>query len=193
MSASCLLGSLTYSWHAWLFHRPSVLMVSTGIPQTAAVVAAPIRKLCPAYSSGLRPALARTFLSAITRRWRVRASPDLNRNSGPSPGPRIAIYASMAATGQSGVSVLPMYIVTPYLNGSVFDCLMQTARILGFCGLSALMSAKDRCCPGSNSPSSGAVSSPDLRKPKKPRQLAAHSIMWSQSVGLRSHSLRMQE
>ena len=39
---------------------------------------------------------------------------------------------------------------------------------------------KDKCCPGLNSPTSGAVSSPDLKKPKNPRQQAAHSIVWSQ-------------
>ena len=39
--------SQIYRRYAELFHRPSVCMVESWIPADAAVVAAPIRKLCP--------------------------------------------------------------------------------------------------------------------------------------------------
>ena len=46
---SCSLGVRTYSWYATLSHRPNVLISESCMPLLAAVVAAPIRKLWPAY------------------------------------------------------------------------------------------------------------------------------------------------
>ena len=48
ISANSLLGSLMYTWYVWLFQHQNVSITSTGIPFAAAVVAAPMRKLCPA-------------------------------------------------------------------------------------------------------------------------------------------------
>ncbi len=44
--ASCALGIFMYSKYARLFHRPKVLTVESSRPLAAAVVAAPMRKLC---------------------------------------------------------------------------------------------------------------------------------------------------
>ena len=73
-------------------------MTSTGIPHAAAVVAAPIRKLCPAYFSGFFTASVRAFQSSETNWTRVRGC-QLDKNKGPSPFPRTTKYASSAATG----------------------------------------------------------------------------------------------
>ena len=47
--ASCSLGILMYWRKAALCHLPNACMVESSIPARAAVVAAPMRKLCPAY------------------------------------------------------------------------------------------------------------------------------------------------
>ena len=43
---------------------PSLLIVWAGMPAAAAVMAAPILKLCPAYSKKLRPAFDREWHTA---------------------------------------------------------------------------------------------------------------------------------
>ena len=46
------------------------------------------------------------------------------RNRGPGCDPLTARYAKTAPTGQTALSVLPSESFTPFLNGSVFDCLI---------------------------------------------------------------------
>ena len=60
---------------------------------------------------------------------------------------------------------------------------MRTEITLGSVALSMAISLKDRCSPGLKSSFSGAVNSPDRRKPKNPKQQAAHSMTWSPSDG----------
>ena len=48
----------------------------------------------------------------------------------------------------------------------------------------------DRCWPGSNSLTSGAAISPDLRNPKNPTQHTVHNITWFGLEGSRFHTLR---
>ena len=152
-------------------------MISTGTPQAAAVVAAPILKLCPAYFDGSKPAEDSAFRSCDTRADRVKARPSLKRKRGPSPMPRTTKYDNTAATGHSFDPVFPTWMVTPRRKGSVLDCLIRTEMASGFSLLFTATSLTVRCCSGSKSQTSGADNSPDLRKPKKPRQEAAHSIL----------------
>ena len=153
-------------------------MTSTGTAHATAIVAAPIRKLCPAYFSGLSPDNARAFRSSDTSRGQVSGCP-LNRKRGPSILPRTTRYVNSAATtGHRGKSVLLRTMDDPCRKGSVFDCLIRTDTTCGFSMSSTVMSLMVRCWPGSNSPTSEVVISPDLRNPKNPTQHAAHSIMW---------------
>ena len=46
------------------------------------------------------------------------------RNRVPGCDPLIARYAKTAPTGQTSLSVLPSESFIPFLNGSVFDCLI---------------------------------------------------------------------
>ena len=46
------------------------------------------------------------------------------RNRAPGCDPLTARYAKTAPTGQTALSVLPGESFIPFLNGSVFDCLI---------------------------------------------------------------------
>ena len=59
---------------------------SSPLPATA--VAAPMRKLCLAYYSGLTPHLASACLTRLMNLALVRGVPSLKRKKGPSAGPR---------------------------------------------------------------------------------------------------------
>ena len=77
----------------------------------------------------------------------------------------------------------------PCRKGSVFVCLIRRDTRSGSSLLSTVTSLTARCWPGSNSPDSPTVSSPDLRKPKKATQHAAHSITWRGLDGSRFQTL----
>ena len=87
----------------------------------------------------------------------------------------------MAATGQRGEDVRPTNRFTPFLNGSVFDCLIVTRSIAGWVGSSIAMSPTHKWTAGSNSLSDGTVISPARRKAKKHKQQAAQTILESRS------------
>ena len=70
-TASCSWGVRTHSWYATLCHLPIVFVRESWTPQAAAVVAAPMRKLCPAYFSGWRPTSCSTSLSLAYSCWSV--------------------------------------------------------------------------------------------------------------------------
>ena len=59
-------GNLMYSWYAALSHRPNVFIVESSIPTAAAVVAAPIRKLWPAYLDLSRPTADKALHTSCT-------------------------------------------------------------------------------------------------------------------------------
>ena len=90
-------------------------MVESSMPLSAAVVAAPIRKLCPAYTLGSYPRAERA-----DRTREVKASLDSgdelwNRKNGPGEGPRMARKAEIAATGQRSSPVMPRKMEMPFL------------------------------------------------------------------------------
>ena len=85
------------------------------------------------------------------------------------------MYPSMAATGHRSSPVAPIYMVIPLQNGSVFEALMRTSIHSGDDLLFTRAFVYDKCTSGSYPPD-GATASPILRKPKKHRVDAAHSI-----------------
>ena len=119
------------------------------MPHCAAVVAAPIRKLWPAYLSSSVPAVESASLTFATKRSRVSGLPSRKWNSGPVPPTLMDKYANIADIGHSSLLVRPMYMSTPFLKGSVLEALIRTCMVEGLAGLSIAMSGKDRWAPGS--------------------------------------------
>lgn len=76
--ARCDEDGLMYLWYVALFHRPSCFMVESGSPTFAAVVAAPIRKLCPENPEGSMLAEVKAPLRHDTKQLRVSGTPDWN-------------------------------------------------------------------------------------------------------------------
>ena len=105
-----------YAKNAELFHRPRVRIVESSIPALAAVVAAPIRKLCPAKLLYGRSAASKAVLTCCVNFALHNGFPPLNLKNGPGVAPRIAIYASMAVTGHNLQPVLPTNTSTPFPN-----------------------------------------------------------------------------
>ena len=79
--------------------------------------------------------------------------------------------------------VFPTAIVTPSRNGSVFEALIRMYIMDVLVMLSTVMSCGPRCQVGSKVVSPGQQISPDRRKPKKHRFIAAHSMIASRSEG----------
>ena len=71
-------------------------MSGPSIPTAAAVVVAPIRKLCPEYRviSGFKASLSLATSISLDK-----GTPDTSLKKGPSAQPLIAKYAAIAATG----------------------------------------------------------------------------------------------
>lgn len=106
-------------------------MVTSSISRALAVVAALMRKLCPAYS--LLSTLAEAFTKAINL---VLINAFLFSNLNRSPG-TLPHLAKCAAIGQS---LLYVQLTTLFLYGSIFDSLRCTFIIVGLLGLSIAMS-----------------------------------------------------
>ena len=98
--ANCSRGVLIYDRKAVLFHRLSVQIVESSSPAFAAVVAAPIQKLCPAKWWSGTPATMRASLTLAIKYGWVNGSPLVWIKKGPLEAPLCAMYNSTAATGQ---------------------------------------------------------------------------------------------
>ena len=101
-------------------------MSQSGRPAAAAVVAAPIRKLRPAYWSSLKPNLCSKDRSIEVRRRGVRKDPSACENNGRSDALDLerAMYFSNAFTGQTEWCDRLRNRSTPKQNGSVLDSSM---------------------------------------------------------------------
>ena len=110
----------------------------------AAVVAAPILKLCPAKSLAGRPALVRADLTSSTNFVFVRGDPSSQINKAPGFDPLLVKYLNMANTGQISSPVLPTITLIPILPWSVLDCLIFREITVGSAALSATRSLKDK-------------------------------------------------
>ena len=130
---SCSLGRLrshqhtiltrvpTYVWVMLRWIAGSVLIRESSTPRAAAVVAAPILKLCPANFDASKPVFDSASLTLLTNCSRDKGRPSLNWKKGPGWLPRIAKYAATVDTGHSLFPVFPKNIDTPHRNGSVLD------------------------------------------------------------------------
>ena len=75
------LGVQIYSVYAKLSHQPMVLINESWTPLLAAVVAAPILKLWPAYLEASTPDVATASLTALTNLSQVKYRPSTNVNN----------------------------------------------------------------------------------------------------------------
>ena len=108
--------------------RPRTLMSHGGMFAEAAVVAAPIRKLCPANSLEFRPPLLIRSLVSLVSFSRVKSPPDTKVKRGPESEDRGLEfrYTTIADMGHMGDFVFPMTMVYPCLKGSVLDTFKRT-------------------------------------------------------------------
>ncbi len=121
-AASCTLGILMYWRKTALCHRPRSWIVESS---TLAEVAAPIRKLCPAYWCWGRPIISLTrptnqayaFSPCVREEWAwFRASQ--------------AIYSRLAVTGQRGLPVWPRMMSAPLRTGRTWIFFRWTCTIV---------------------------------------------------------------
>ena len=117
-----------YTVEAALSHLPSVFIIESGRQHRAAVVAAPVRKLWPAYLQASIPVCCSTARIADTKHSRVRKRLFVNQKKGPFSGPLCTMEARIAETGHKSPFVLPKYTVTPFLKGSIFEALILTYK-----------------------------------------------------------------
>ena len=107
-NVSC--GVWIYSMYTVLSQRPNVFIRKSWIPFSAAVVAAPIRKLWPAYWVQVKPIADSAVRSACTKRFLVRAFPSLYLKKGPGWELRMTVYPGFAAIGHMS---LEPFLKTP--------------------------------------------------------------------------------
>ena len=139
------MGILMYLKYVSFFHLPRILIMESCLPRSAAVVAAPIRKLWPAYFVGSIPGDHKAFLMWEIYLCFVKGVLSLNWNIGPGEFPRIAKNAVTAATGQRSSPVFPTKMCTPLNSRSVLDVLRKILSTEGLQWLSIAMSPRFRC------------------------------------------------
>ena len=83
-------------------------MVESSSPRSAAVVAAPMRRLCPVEFLASSPAVSKAERSFGMNQSFVHGLPSWHMKSGPGVCPRTARNANTAATGHMSSSVFPM-------------------------------------------------------------------------------------
>jgi hypothetical protein len=129
-SKMVLLGHCIYTLKQSEDQRPSVWISQAGAPTVAAVVAAPIRKLCDEYTVGSCPAFVSNLLKITVRLDLVKQVPDWNTKTGVSLGAlvRKVMYFLNAVTGHVLVLVAVRVRVWPFRNGSVLDSEIWTSR-----------------------------------------------------------------
>ena len=121
---------------------------------------------------------------------RVSGDPPSNLKRGPGAASRTAMNWIIAWTGQIGLLDAPKNTSMPcWRKGSVLLCFILRRITEGAVWLSIATSARFRCTAGLYSLAEGTVNSPARRKPKKPVQAVAHSIIesWSGGEWRRSH------
>ena len=115
-----VLESLIYLRKQSLDQRPMLCIRYFGYPIAAAVDAAPMRNEWEEMlAAPLDMSLRILFMSDL-----VKKEPLLKQKRGPDLVGCIAVNDIIACTGQRMVPLAAMRIVTPCLNGSVFDALM---------------------------------------------------------------------
>ena len=135
------------------------------MPTSAAVVAAPILKLWPAYCCCGRPTAPRMVLSCVTNQDFVTGTVEFSLKKGPGWAPRDEEYSRMAATGHIVASVRPTTTSDPVPNWSHLDFFRWICTILGPWRLSIATSPHARWVAGLNEVVSGS-NSPSRKNPK---------------------------
>ena len=106
-------------------------MVVSGTPAALAVMAAPIRKLCPLKLELVKPETANEDWTWCTKTPRRRGLPSGKINRGPGASPLTAKKSRRADTGQMVRPVAPSTTWVPAPNLSVLDFLMLTTKKTG--------------------------------------------------------------
>ena len=120
-AARCSLGVRIYCRKAALCQQPSVWIVESSTPAAAAVVAAPIRKLWPAYWSYCKLREFRMLRMCLVNDCFVTALCEQSTKNGPGLSPQISIYLRIAVTGQRGECTRPTTTSDPTPNWSHLD------------------------------------------------------------------------
>ena len=152
---------------------PSSYIRESSRPRAIAVVAAPIRKLCPVEGVESIPMWRRADWRWVTRADLVKGVPDWNWKSGPTRGRWNARNLMRTWTGQRPSSMAPRYMLTPWRSGSVLLCLIHTLIKVGLVWLSRARSPRLRWTSGSYAWRDRVVNSPACRNPNKPVHAAA--------------------
>ena len=156
-------------------------MVESSIPARAADVAAPIRKLWPAYSCWENPSTARTARIRLTNHALVIGLPSKFWKNSPGRSCRREIYDRSADTGHRAQPVRPTTMFTPAPNWSHFDCFRWIFSMDGCVALSAATSPQAKSVVGLNLSTDSTRSSPRRKKPKNAVQAMAHRTTLSGS------------
>ena len=109
-------------------------MVESSMPALAAVVAAPIWKLCLANWDSGSPIACNGALTYCVKVAVVSGFPYLNLKNGPWSTPRTAVKFKTACTGHKGQSILPTNTYTLFPNWSVLDILNAPEELEGMQG-----------------------------------------------------------
>ncbi len=165
IAAKCSGGVLMYCRKAALCHLPSVLIMESSIPFFAAVVAAPIRKLWPAYWSWGRPSPLRIARIWVVNHGLVMVFPFLSRNNGPGAERRLAKYWVSAITGHTFLRVQPKKMWAPLPHWSHFNLFRCILIMVGSVLLSAAASPQQRFSFGSKAFSVVGSNSPRRKNP----------------------------
>ena len=163
-------------------------MTESSMPFAAAIVAAPILKLCEQYFDWSMPASYKACRTACANRARVKGRPSLNTNNGPGVDPRTLKKLRTAATGHRCSCPQPTYGSTPFRNGSIFNCLMVIFKQVGRVASSTARFWTHKCAAGSYPFSVGTLISPARKNAKKKKQEAAHNILVSKFTAEASHT-----
>ena len=144
---------------------------------SAALVAAPMWKECPAYELLLRPAMERRERISKVKAVRDRYFPFSNQKRGPLVlcGDVTWQYLNNADTGQRSELHFPIVTVTPDLKGSVFEALRLRETTVGeYFGVKQISSHVRWYW---EEKTELQVISPILKNPKNATDIAAQSIM----------------
>ena len=115
-----------------LVQRPRLLIIQAGILAAAAVVAAPILKLCEAYWDWSSAAELNNEQRALFREACVKGAnlPAMKTGSAAVVLLEKGIYSRKARTGQVDVLVGYTWTWWPFRKGSVLDCLRLMVILL---------------------------------------------------------------
>ena len=158
-----------------------------------AAVAAPIRKLCPAYWDWSSPRSCRIRLTRPTNQALTTTSLLGCRKKALLREPLTSRYLTIAATGQSSSPVRPTTTSVPAPNWSHLDLLRWTWTIVGLSLWSTATSPQVRQLASLKAPVESGSNSPSRKKPKNAvLAIAQTTCLAKSSEASRAHLIRLR-